>query len=131
MKFRAVKQLAKDQGYLFFDDPWTVVLDRNLKSFFTRRFDMNPNFRSEPRFFACVERIVDSFLDCGKQGLARIIESEKMTVLCKKLADGNTFLVGCHGLGCGPAATRLGCGWQRLILLNDYGAIRRIATDQI
>ncbi len=73
VELRAVQQLAEDQRDLLLDDAGAVVLDADLKPIDARRFDVDPDFRHDARFFAGIERVVDRFLD-GRQQCAGVIE---------------------------------------------------------
>ena len=77
---------------------WTPTLKRLVAV----GFHVNPEFGNDAGFLAGIQRIVDGFLDRREQRLARIIESEQVTVLGEELADGNVALLRSHGLGGNP-----------------------------
>ena len=83
MEFAAVEELAKNQRDLLFDDPRPVVLHADLEAVVAGRFDRDPDFRDDPRFFASVERVIDRFLDGRQQGLAGVVEAQQVAVLAK------------------------------------------------
>src|SRR4029078_10247652 len=77
VKLGTVKQLAKDQRDLLPDDARTVVLNSDFESFGARRLHVNPEFGNDAGFFTGVQRVVDCFLHCREQSLARIIKSQQ------------------------------------------------------
>ena len=84
MELRPIEQLAEDQRDLFLHDPGTVVLNANLKAVDSGRFDVDPDFRNDPRLFARIERVVDGFLDGGEilvdVMLPEVLYTERMTI---------------------------------------------------
>ena len=103
MELAPVEELAEDQRNLFFDDSRAIVLDRDAKSTGLRLVDPHPNLWQNARLLASIKRVVDGFFDGREQGFARVVETEQMPVLGKKLADGHVALLGGHRLGGGSA----------------------------
>jgi len=103
VEFAPVEKLTEDQGDLLFDDSRPVVLDRDAKTPGLRLVDPHPNLGQNARLLASIERVVDGFFDGRQQGFARVVETEQVAVLGKKLADRHVALLGGHRLGGGPA----------------------------
>ena len=102
--FEPYKQLAENQRDLLFEDARPVVLHADPEAVLRGRLDVDPHFREDARLFAGVQGVVDRLLDGGQQGLPRIVETEKMAVLGKELADRDVPLAGGHRLGGRAAA---------------------------
>ena len=96
---------SKDLWPVLFRDPRTVVLNPHLKSIRAGGLNVDPDLRHNTRFLAGVQGIVHRFLDGGEQGFARVVKSEQVAVLGKKLAHRDIALLGRHRGG-RPAATR-------------------------
>ena len=99
VKLRAVEQLAEDQRDLLLEDARAVVLDADLEAVDAGRLDVNPDLRQDAGFLTGIQRIVNRFLDRGKQGLAGVVEAEQVAVLGKELTDRDIPLAGGHRLG--------------------------------
>jgi hypothetical protein len=56
-------------------------------------------------FLAGVERVVDGFLHRRQEGLPRVVEPEKVSVLGEELRDRNVSLLPRHRFGCVFALT--------------------------
>jgi hypothetical protein len=102
MKLRSVKKLGENPGDLLFQYARPIVFDGHAKAVLLPggRYD-HLYFRQDPRFFARVKGVVDSLFDGCQQGLARIVEAEKVAVLCEKLRDRYLTLPPRHIFGCG------------------------------
>ncbi len=102
----AVEQLAEDVFYLAPDDAWAIVRDRDLvaaglggRGRGLEFLDFDLDIRQDARFFAGVQGVVDRFLDRRQEGLAGVVEPEKVPVLGKELGDRDLALLGCHCFG--------------------------------
>src|SRR5262249_42796496 len=93
MEFGSVKKFAEDQRDLLLHNSGSVVLHADLEAIRRRCFNMDPDFRNNSGFLACIERIIDGFFYSGKERLAWVIESEQMPVLRKELADRDVTLL--------------------------------------
>ena len=103
VEFGAVQQLAEDEGNLLFQDARPVVLHGDFEAVRPGFFHADPDFREDAGFFAGVKRVVDGFFDGGENRFARVVETEQVPVLGKKLTNGNVLLFGSHALGCRSA----------------------------
>src|SRR5208282_2112086 len=139
MELRAIKELAENQGNLLTQDAGAAVLHADLEAVFSHTLDMDPDFRQDARLFAGVQGVVDGLFDGREEGFARIVESQQMAVLGKKLAYRDFFLTGGHRLRGRPAAvdvdravaaaSRLAIGFNQLVLGGRirFGHVRPVA----
>ena len=102
MELGAVEQFPEDQRDLRLHDARPVILHGHAKTIRLRLLHVHPDLRHDPRLFACVERIVDGFLDSGQQCFARIVETQQVAVLGEELADRDIPLLGRHRFGRRP-----------------------------
>src|SRR6266581_2185138 len=124
VEVRPVEQFAEDQRNLFLDDSGAVILHADLEAIDARGFDVHPDFRDDPGFFARIERVVDSFFYRCKQRLARIVESQQVSILGEKLADRDVALLRRHCFGGEtPAGMRLRRGPSRRGNAGRTGAV--------
>ena len=93
VKFGAVEKFSEDEGYLFFDDTGSVVLNGDFEFVFTDGLNSYPDFGQDSGFFAGIERVIDGFFDGGEECFPWIIEAEQVPVLCEEFADGDFFFV--------------------------------------
>ena len=108
MELRTVEQFAEDRFDLRPNDPGTVVAYGQFEARLVLLEEFDGDVGQDACFLTRVERIVHRLLDCGQQGLARVVESQQMAVLREELTDGDLTLLGRHGFsGC---AGSLGLG---------------------
>ena len=111
VEFRSIEKFSENFGNLRFDDPGTVVLDRNAETVFRQLPDLNLESGQNSRFFAGVQRIVDCFFDGGQKRLLRIIKSQQVAVLAEKFGNRDFALAVCHAFrGFAASGTALGRG---------------------
>jgi hypothetical protein len=114
----SVEELGEDRRNLLADDAGTVVGDDDAEAGgLARRWRWRPVGRrhlqrdvdvgQDPRFLSRVERVVDGFLDAGKERFSRIVEAEQVAVLGEELGHRDVPLAGAH-LGGGDGGLRLG-----------------------
>ena len=102
VKLRSVKKLSENLGDLLLEDARSVVFNGHSKPvFLLGGRDDHLYLRQYPRFFACIQGVVNSLFDGCQQGLARIVEAKKVAVLCEELRDGYLTLPTCHVFGRG------------------------------
>ena len=75
VKFGAVEEFGEDFRDLVADDAGAVVLDGDPEPVLGELFKIDGDFGEDACLFAGVERVVDRFLDGGKEGAAGAVEA--------------------------------------------------------
>ena len=132
MKFRPIEELAENQRDLFLDDAGAVVLNANLVTICTGRFEMHPQLGDDAAFLAGIEGVIHGLLHSREQRLSGVVESKQMPVLRKELADGDIPLLRRHRLGGNAtAAFFLGLCFGRWCLFRIFHNHRQVWSHRL